>query len=127
MKKVLIFLLLISSCNTKQSNKENIISKIGSHYSSISKPKNNSLEESKLSKDTYSFDVFQTENGWGYQINRNGNSFIHQEHIPSIPGIKGFTSKEKAAITAKYILEQVKKGNPLPTVNRKILDSLKVI
>ena len=134
MKKILIFLLLITSCNTKESEQENTISKIGSHYSSVIESKNDSLEEpystneeSNLSNDTYSFDVFETQNGWGYQINKNENRYIIQNHIPSIPGIKGFTSKEKAAITAKYILEQVEKGNFPPTVNRKILDSLKVI
>jgi hypothetical protein len=52
---------------------------------------------------------------------------INQKHIPSIPGVKGFETKEKATIAAEYILKQVEKGNFPPTVNREILDSLKVL
>lgn len=75
----------------------------------------------------YSTQVFEHDNGWGYQLFEEKQLLIHQEHIPSIPGVKGFSSREKAEIAANFILKEVEKGVFPPTVTPKILDSLGVL
>lgn len=71
--------------------------------------------------------VEQPESGWGYQILQDGRLAIDQKHIPAIQGYKTFSSKEKAEITANFIVGKMKKGIFPPTISAEELDSLKVL
>ncbi len=71
--------------------------------------------------------LFKEGKGWGYQIFKGATLLINQEHIPAVQGLQYFSTKEKAEITAKYILTEVEKGNFPPTVDQNILDSLGVL
>lgn len=76
----------------------------------------------------YSFELFETPGlGWGYKIFDNGTLFINQPHIPAIPGNKGFSSKEKAEITAKFAVLKMEQGFVPPTISPEELDSLGVL
>lgn len=84
-------------------------------------------EANKKPSSPYSVEVFEHDKGWGYQLFEGQQLLIHQEHIPSVPGVKGFSSKEKAEIAANFILKEVEKGVFPPTVTPQILDSLGVL
>jgi len=138
MKQLLIisFSLLLASCNETSKQEGVVESKLGGRQAPIENHKGNTSElldsitkEIQINSSQYSYTIIDNDpdQGYGYQIYNDETMLINQKHIPSIPGIKGFETKEKAIITAEYILQQVEKGNFPPTVNRKILDSLKVI
>jgi hypothetical protein len=134
MKYLLIATLFLASCSESESPTDTVESKVGGHHAPIEVNDVNSAElldsvsyEIQKSTDGFSYTIIESNQGWGYQINKDGAMLINQKHIPSIPGVKGFETKEKATIAAEYILKQVEKGNFPPTVNREILDSLKVL
>jgi Domain of unknown function (DUF4907) len=76
----------------------------------------------------YSYSVFETPGlGWGYQIFENDVLFINQPHIPAIQGNKGFSTKEKAEITAIFAVHKMEQGFVPPTLSPEELDSLGVL
>ena len=64
--------------------------------------------------------------GFGYNIYRNNSLYIHQPHIPSIPGNMGFTSYEKANKAAMLVVFKIKNNIIPPSVSERELDSLGV-
>jgi hypothetical protein len=92
----------------------------------------NSIQE-QVSKDTseskgISFKIFEVENKqFGYDIFVDGKIYIHQPHIPSIPGNKGFESKEDAIKVAELIKNKIENKIIPPTTSKAELDSLGVI
>lgn len=68
-----------------------------------------------------SYRITENEHGFGYQIFNGDKMLINQPHIPAIPGIKGFESKQKAELAAKYIVSEIKNGNFPPTVDENKL------
>lgn len=77
---------------------------------------------------SYSFEVFETSGlGWGYKIFDNGTLFINQPHIPAMQGNKGFSTKEKAEITASFAIDKMEQGFVPPTISPEELDSLGVL
>lgn len=82
---------------------------------------------SQPSSPVRSYKVIFTENvGWGYQIFEGSKMMVDQKHIPAVQGMVGFDSKEKAEITAKFILDKIEQGIFPPTVSPEELDSLGV-
>lgn len=75
----------------------------------------------------FTYQLIDGEHGWGYQIFEGTAMRINQQHIPSMPGLQGFKSSEKARITAEYIIQEMVNGTPLPVLSQKILDSLGVL
>ncbi|MFT5858475.1 MAG: hypothetical protein ACI865_000563 [Flavobacteriaceae bacterium] len=80
-------------------------------------------------KKNYSFKVLLNETGneWGYQIFDGSQMMIKQMHIPAIQGNYGFDTKEKAEITASFILDKLQNDIFPPAVNQAELDSLGVL
>lgn len=74
-----------------------------------------------------SYAVFQNEDQtWGYELLANGKAIIRQSNIPSLPGTKGFSSKEKAEIVALHLQKKMVKGE-FPGVDSLELVELKVL
>ena len=71
--------------------------------------------------------VLISENNWGYQLFQKGTMIINQTSIPSVQGVDGFDSQEKADRTAKHIINKLENGIFPPTVNKEELDSLDVL
>ncbi len=71
--------------------------------------------------------LFSEEQGWGYQILKNGKPLINQPNIPAVQGNKGFSSKEKAEKTGQFVLSKIHKGQFPPMVTTEELDSLGTI
>ncbi len=87
-------------------------------------------EDSKITskKSEWSYEtVLISEKNWGYQLFQNGTMVINQTSIPSVQGINGFDTKEKAERTAKHILNKLENGIFPPTVDKEELDSLNVL
>ncbi len=135
----LILLLLVSACSDSENEvtdlrvPESIVEqelskdvstshKIDSTSSKVEgTPKNGTTSE-------WSYEiVLISEENWGYQLFQNGTMVINQTSIPSVQGIDGFDTKEKAERTAKHILNKLENGVFPPTVDKEELDSLNVL
>ena len=69
----------------------------------------------KKSETVFSYKIFKTADGWGYDILVNDELFIHQELIPAIQGQTGFQTKMQAEQAARLIINKMERGQ-LPTV-----------
>ena len=117
MKYVFLIALGLSvvSCSDTETTEEPVV-----------ESKNNQEQEAPKSK--YSYRVFHTpETGWGYQVFRGSKIIINQAHVPAVPGVKGFETRQQAEIAVKYIMEFVEAGNERPSVNPEDLDSIGAI
>ena len=75
----------------------------------------------------FSYSIISSEaNTWGYIITKNGKNYINQTTIPSLPGTKGFASKEDAGKVAKLVIRKLKIKNDLPTISKEELTQLHV-
>jgi len=74
----------------------------------------------------YEVQVFDTGNGWGYDILRNGKAFIHQPTIPGVAGTVGFANAEQAQKVGKRVVEKLEKEKDLPTLTHDELRQLGV-
>lgn len=98
-------------------------------YSSIYENKKAKQEKSESSVELKNIKskVFQTENGWGYDIRINNKIFIKQNYIPSINGDKAFKNALDAQKTANYVIKKLIAGQKLPSLSYHELDSLNVL
>ena len=69
---------------------------------------------------------FKTEKGWGYNIFLNGKKYIHQPTIPSLSGLNGFTTKEKAEKVAELVCQKIQDKIMPPSVNEEELKNLDI-
>lgn len=111
---ILVFLLI--ACN---SNKQNQKEQSGATADSTTK--------GTIIENSYSVKTFMVGNYWGYGIYKNNQLFIHQPNIPAIEGNQGFSSEQKAMITATLTIQKLKNGIMPPTLSIQELDSLNVI
>ena len=124
--------LFLFSCGNDEagetvSNKDNVIEENPEVVSDLS---NDLLEDTAATvfESTYDKETFFTEGiGWGYRILVDGKTFINQPHIPAIQGNKGFSSEEKAMITADFAIEKIKNGISPPTISPEELETLGVL
>jgi hypothetical protein len=70
----------------------------------------------------FSYDTYQIEGGWGYDIKYKGQVKIHQPFIPAVSGSKPFPSRRLARKTAQKVIDQIiETGSPalsIETVNK---------
>jgi hypothetical protein len=118
MKYIFLFVLglTIVSCSQEQEAPED----------SKMKPEQPSETVETTSKYSYKVDL-TPDVGWGYRVFRGSKLIIDQKHVPAVPGIKGFETREKAELAVRYIMEQVEAGNERPSVSPEELDSLGAI
>lgn len=62
--------------------------------------------------------------GWGYDVYVDGTMYIHQPHIPAVPGNKGFKTEEDARIAAGLVIYKLSMGISPPSITPDELDSL---
>ena len=65
--------------------------------------------------------------GFGFEILQGISPLIMQPHIPAIQGIKGFETKEQAAIIGNYMIYKINHGIMPPSISVQDLDSLKIV
>ena len=74
--------------------------------------------------------TFQNDNGikgWGYDIYADGALYIHQPHIPAVPGNKGFQSAQKAETAGNFAVYKIRNNIMPPSISVQELDSLGVL
>jgi hypothetical protein len=115
-----LFLIFIFGC---QTNKEKVIEP-------PNEPVSNKVNETpKIDVDVQiSIEVITApESTFGYNVLKNGKIYIHQPHIPSISGVKGFSTKEKASRAGELMKYKIQNGIIPPTISSQELDSLELI
>jgi hypothetical protein len=103
---------------------------LGCTNSEVKEVETNEVTSTKKKDNSPEYTVITVElpeSGWGYQILQDGKLAIDQKHIPAIQGYKSFSSKEKAEITANFIVGKMKRGIFPPTLSEEELDSLGVL
>lgn len=134
---LVISIVLLSSCLSRHDPSEYIDEEAIIHDSEKTDEFIKKSEETPESTNVtteddsrYEAKVFQiegTEGGFGYNIIEDGKLRIHQTSIPSVAGIRGFSSQEKAMKVAEFVIFKMKNKIFPPTVDRAELDSLQVL
>jgi hypothetical protein len=75
----------------------------------------------------YRYQIIEApEKTFGYDVYRDEALYIHQPHIPGMPGVKGFAREEQAKRAAELMVEKMKNGIVPPTLSEEeITDILK--
>ena len=81
-----------------------------------------SHEINTVVKPKYSLYLFQSKEGWGYNININNKPYIHQVYMPAIDGNYMFPDKYSAKKTGLLVIQKLKNNKP-PFITKKELDS----
>lgn len=71
----------------------------------------------------FSYKLFKTGNGWGYDIMVNDTLQVHQDCIPVITERKGFPKQEQAVQAAALVIEKMKAGKS-PAISRAELETI---
>ena len=77
-----------------------------------------SSESFKNAKLTYKI-IPAPNNTWCYDIFKDGSMCIHQNSIPGVAGINGFTTKEKAEKVAQLVVKKIQNVEMPPTVSQE--------
>jgi len=122
MKKHIIFFLFFLVCNISANAQTSNISKKKSTQKSVQNkqeapafPNSESFKNAKL---TYKI-ISAPNNTWGYDIFKDGSMCIHQNSIPGVAGINGFTTKNKAEKVAQLVVTKIQNGEMPPTVTQE--------
>ncbi len=68
-------------------------------------------------------EVFQSNDGWGYNILMDDRVFIRQDIIPALHDVKGFSSKQDAEAVGNLMLSKLK-NKKMASVNIEELKEL---
>ncbi len=72
--------------------------------------------ESPRQEITYEI-IAAPENTFGYKIFMDRKAVINQPHIPGVPGVTGFKSKEDAIKVAEIVIGKMNRGEMPPTIS----------
>jgi hypothetical protein len=70
---------------------------------------------------------FKDSLGWGYDIFINKSQYVHQPHIPAVPGNRGFISEALAKKAGEFVAYKIRNNIMPPSVTPQELDSLGVL
>ena len=85
-------------------------------------------KEQELVAESLSLKITDSEyTGFGFEILQGSSPLIIQPHIPAIQGMKGFDTKEQAAIIGNYMIYKINNGIMPPSISVQDLDSLKIV
>ena len=116
-----IAIILFISCTNRDSAKEdNTVIQQSVAIKDVSADTNVKLEVKTYQNDN-------TIKGWGYDVYADGVLYIHQPHIPAVPGNKGFQSAQQAETAGNFAVYKIRNNIMPPTISVKELDSLGVL
>lgn len=69
------------------------------------------------------YSVYRVEQGWGYDIEIEGQVKIHQPFIPAIEGMRPFPDKASAREVARFVIRKLGNGE-YPALTKAEVDSL---
>jgi hypothetical protein len=114
----LVYLCCHVSANAQQPNKSKKKLKQKTTQNKNVTPEFPSSESFKNAKLTYKI-ISAPNKTWCYDIYKDGNISIHQNSIPGVAGINGFSTKEKAEKVAQLVVTKIQKGEMPPTVTQE--------
>jgi len=56
----------------------------------------------------YEVELFKSEQGWGYNIVKNNNTYIHQPYIPVVEGQVPFSTRKTARKTGRLVIKKIR-------------------
>lgn len=129
---VITFLFFLISCGNNDSIEKSINSNETHEFDNIQVDSSADIIIEEIDSSNleiiYTRETFFTEGqGWGYRILMDGKVYINQPHIPAITGNQGFSSEQKAQITADFAIEKIMNGISPPTISSDELESLGVL
>jgi hypothetical protein len=77
----------------------------------------------KLNDALFSYKIFRSAGGWGYDILVNDTLQIHQDYIPVLTEKKSFSQQKQAKQAAMLVIEKLKAGKN-PAISRVELDKI---
>ena len=80
----------------------------------------------RLRQPHYQVHVFETRGGWGYDIQTNNKTIIHQPSIPGVPGMIVFPNQEQALRVGNRVVEKIEQTKAVPTLTNEDLRQLGV-
>lgn len=111
-----VVFLIATACNQKD-NKTDVEKVIKNE-----KP----VENAELQPAVFEIKTFVEDNGWGYDIYRNNEKYIHQPNIPAVNGLHVFVSEADALKVAELMVEKMQGGMAQPTISVEELESLQI-
>jgi hypothetical protein len=63
-------------------------------------------------------------NTFGYDILLYGKPLVHQPNIPGLPGMEGFSAKERAQKVAEFVVQKIRRNEMPPTVTIEDLNRM---
>lgn len=72
----------------------------------------------------YDCKTIDVDGGYGYDIYVDGNLFVHQTHIPAVPGVHPFATESDAWRAGSFAVEKMKQGIVPPTISVEELQSI---
>lgn len=74
---------------------------------------------------TYTIEIIKGSEGtFGYDIKKDGKTFIHQPHLPGRAGNSGFNKEEQAQKAAELMIDKLKKNIVPPTISEEELNDV---
>lgn len=77
----------------------------------------------RRSEAVFSYNIFKTAGGWGYDILVNDTLQVHQDFIPVITNRRAFPKQEQAKLAAELMIRKMKAGK-IPAISRSELESI---
>lgn len=71
----------------------------------------------------YEVELYESGNGWGYDIVVNNKPYIHQPYMPVVEGQVPFPDKKSARKTGLIVVEKLK-NHKSPRISREELNSI---
>lgn len=87
-------------------------------------PKPAAAAEQTVTETRYDCKTIDVEGGYGYDIYVDGNLFVHQTHIPAVPGVHPFATESDAWRAGSFAVEKMKQGIVPPTISVEELQSI---
>jgi hypothetical protein len=72
----------------------------------------------------FSYKIFKTESGWGYDILVDDTLQIHQDFMPVVTEKKSFDNEEQAKAAAVLVIQKLKAGKN-PALSRNELELIR--
>ncbi|KKQ34172.1 MAG: hypothetical protein US50_C0059G0005 [Candidatus Nomurabacteria bacterium GW2011_GWB1_37_5] len=88
---------------------------------------NKSKETNPFINSNIEVKTFQIENDWGYDVLIDGELYVHQPNIPSMPGDSGFKTEEDARKVAEIVINKIRNNILPPSVSPAELKDLEII
>ena len=122
MKKNFLFFIFFTVCNisliaqtSNKSKKKSTQKNVQNKQEAPAFPSSESFKNAIL---TYKI-ISSPNSTWGYDIFKDGSMCIHQNSIPGVAGINGFTTKNKAEKVAQLVVKKIQNGEMPPTVSQE--------